>query len=109
MYFLGFSRIFLLGILIFKGLTARRLYKSLGVKGLNNRMVGQQSWPELEYRKICCLCRESKKRYSVVQHVVQSLHQLCSTALLQYLLTPSSVVRLSMCYYMADVANKILE
>jgi hypothetical protein len=33
--FVGFSRIFLLGILIFKGLTARRLYKSFGVKGLN--------------------------------------------------------------------------
>jgi hypothetical protein len=30
-----FSRIFLLGILIFKGLTARRLYKSFGVKGLS--------------------------------------------------------------------------
>jgi hypothetical protein len=30
-----FSRIFLLGILIFKRLTARRLYKSFGVKGLN--------------------------------------------------------------------------
>jgi hypothetical protein len=30
-WFLG---IFLLGILIFKGLTARRLYKSFGVKGL---------------------------------------------------------------------------
>jgi hypothetical protein len=32
--FVGFSRIFLLGILIFKGLTALRLYKSSGVKGL---------------------------------------------------------------------------
>jgi hypothetical protein len=30
----GFSHIFLLGILIVKGLTARRLYKSFGVKGL---------------------------------------------------------------------------
>jgi hypothetical protein len=29
--------IFLLGILIFKGLTARRLYKSSGVKGLMTR------------------------------------------------------------------------
>jgi hypothetical protein len=29
-----FLRIFLLRILIFKGLTARRLYKSFGVKGL---------------------------------------------------------------------------
>jgi hypothetical protein len=34
--FVGFSRIFLLEILIFKGLTARRLYKSLGVKGLKS-------------------------------------------------------------------------
>jgi hypothetical protein len=32
--FVGFSRIYLLGILIFKVLTARRLYKSFGVKGL---------------------------------------------------------------------------
>jgi hypothetical protein len=32
--FVGFSPIFLLGILIFKGLTARRLSKSFGVKGL---------------------------------------------------------------------------
>jgi hypothetical protein len=32
--FAGFSRIFLLEILIFKGLTARRLYKSFGLKGL---------------------------------------------------------------------------
>jgi hypothetical protein len=32
--FIGFSRIYLLGILIFKGLTARRLYKSFGAKGL---------------------------------------------------------------------------
>jgi hypothetical protein len=34
--FVDFSRIFLLGILIFKGLTARRLYKSFGVKGLKH-------------------------------------------------------------------------
>jgi hypothetical protein len=34
--FVGFSRMFLLGILIFKGLTAQRLCKSFGVKGLNN-------------------------------------------------------------------------
>jgi hypothetical protein len=33
--FVGFSRIILLGILIFKGLIARRLYTSFGVKGLN--------------------------------------------------------------------------
>jgi hypothetical protein len=33
--FVGFLRIFLLGTLIFKGLTSRRLYKSFGVKRLN--------------------------------------------------------------------------
>jgi hypothetical protein len=33
--FVGFSCIFLLRILIFKGLNARRLYMSFGVKGLN--------------------------------------------------------------------------
>jgi hypothetical protein len=32
--FVGFSCTFLLGILIFKGLTVRRLYKSFGIKGL---------------------------------------------------------------------------
>jgi hypothetical protein len=32
--FVSFSHIFLLGILIFKGLTERRLYKSFGFKGL---------------------------------------------------------------------------
>jgi hypothetical protein len=34
--FVGFSRTFLLGILIFKGLTVRRLYKSFGFNGLVN-------------------------------------------------------------------------
>jgi hypothetical protein len=37
--FVGFSRIFLLGILIFKGFTARRLDKSFGVKGLKTSQV----------------------------------------------------------------------
>jgi hypothetical protein len=37
--FVGFSRIFLLGILIFKGLNARRLYKSLGFKVLMKRQL----------------------------------------------------------------------
>jgi hypothetical protein len=34
MYFLVFHAYFLLVISVFKGLTARRLYKSFGVKGL---------------------------------------------------------------------------
>jgi hypothetical protein len=37
--FVGFSRIFLLGILMFKGLTARRLYKAFGGKGLTTLSV----------------------------------------------------------------------
>jgi hypothetical protein len=34
-----FSRIMLLGILIFKALIARRLYKSFGVKGLSRGLT----------------------------------------------------------------------
>jgi hypothetical protein len=37
--FVGFSRILLLGILIFKGLTARSLYKQFGVKGLMDQVA----------------------------------------------------------------------
>jgi hypothetical protein len=33
------ANIYLLGILIFKGLTARRLYKSFGVKGLTDMVT----------------------------------------------------------------------
>jgi hypothetical protein len=35
----GIPRIILLGILIFKGLTVRRLYKSFGVKGLKQHSI----------------------------------------------------------------------
>jgi hypothetical protein len=41
-YLLGFHAYFLVGILIFKGLTARRLYKSFGVKGLTNQKAHLQ-------------------------------------------------------------------
>jgi hypothetical protein len=37
--FVGFSRIFLLGILIFKGFTARRVYKSFSIKGLSRNKM----------------------------------------------------------------------
>jgi hypothetical protein len=40
--FVGYSRIFLLGILIFKGLTARRLYKAFGVNGLTNKQENNE-------------------------------------------------------------------
>jgi hypothetical protein len=45
--FVGFSRVFLLGILIFKTLIARRLYKSFGVKGL---MAMRQDGPICDVR-----------------------------------------------------------
>jgi hypothetical protein len=46
--FFGFSRILLLGILIFKALTAQRLYKSFGVKGLNKtKVIGVSSYGAL--------------------------------------------------------------
>jgi hypothetical protein len=37
--FVGFLRIFLLGILIFKGLIARRLYKSFGILMVNQALI----------------------------------------------------------------------
>jgi hypothetical protein len=49
--FVGFSRILLLGILIFKGLAARRLYRSFGVKGLN--II---TWLILEQAMECVNC-----------------------------------------------------
>jgi hypothetical protein len=39
--FVGFSLIFLIVVLILKGLTARRLYKSFGFKGLIKIVVVQ--------------------------------------------------------------------
>jgi hypothetical protein len=57
--FVGFSRIFLLGILIFKGLTVRRLYKSFDVKGLilvlclHLRMNGVIP-PQTQYTVMAC-------------------------------------------------------
>jgi hypothetical protein len=47
----GFSRIFLLEILIFNGLTARRLYKLLGVKGLIPHVLG--SLPRMQSADVC--------------------------------------------------------
>jgi hypothetical protein len=41
---IGFSRISLLGILVFKGLNTRRLYKSFGVKGLIMQLT-LRHWP----------------------------------------------------------------
>jgi hypothetical protein len=46
-----FSRIFLLEILIFTGLTARLLYKSFGVKGLNRENCPSAT---LIYHKLDC-------------------------------------------------------
>jgi hypothetical protein len=44
-----FSRIFLLGILVLKGLTARRLYKSFRVKGLILSAIRQESINKFKY------------------------------------------------------------
>jgi hypothetical protein len=50
-----FSRIYLLRILIFKGVTAPRLYKSFGVKGLIHYQ--NSAFVDLSYIYICvCVC-----------------------------------------------------
>jgi hypothetical protein len=53
--FVGFSRIFLLGILIFKRLNARRVYKSFGVKGLKRYIVA------FVQGRFCNYTRENEK------------------------------------------------
>jgi hypothetical protein len=52
-----FSRIFLLEILIFKGVTALRLYKSFGVKEFNSRAANYV----LGCDKAWCVCSFLKK------------------------------------------------
>jgi hypothetical protein len=54
--FVGYSRIFLPGILIFKGLTALSLYKSFGVKGLKmNKCVNLRSVRKAQKPELCTL------------------------------------------------------
>jgi hypothetical protein len=48
------KRVFLLGILIFKGFTARRLYMSFGVKGLRKLAVLVPSWPRVQILLAVC-------------------------------------------------------
>jgi hypothetical protein len=64
----GFSRIFLLGILIFKGLTARRLHKPFGVKGLIQRI-----WKNK--RQFCHKCSYVWLQYSL--HNIVYLYKAC--------------------------------
>jgi hypothetical protein len=71
------NKIILLGILIFKGLTARRLYKSFRIKGLSNvfRMLlqrevqtsGTWSWLQTSNQ---CVVSESTKLYPNFIHVI---------------------------------------
>jgi hypothetical protein len=66
--FVGFSRKFLLGVLIFKGLTARRLYKSLSVKGELNFGSGKhvEGWRDSEFTNVGFAAVIPGKRGSVV-------------------------------------------
>jgi hypothetical protein len=76
--FVGFSRIFLLGILIFKGLTARRLYKSFGVKGLYiieadpfHPSLGSASWSNTRQCRGRAFCsqKHSPCDCAAIEHV----------------------------------------
>jgi hypothetical protein len=64
--FVGFSRIFLLGILIFKGLTARRFYKSFGVKGL---MLLEGTGVGCWATQMCSVGSENKMKINVYRTV----------------------------------------
>jgi hypothetical protein len=49
--FVSFSRVYLLGILIFKGLIARRLSKLFGVKGLSSIVLQGFSFSQTRNKK----------------------------------------------------------
>jgi hypothetical protein len=63
LYLLGFSRIFLLRILVFKGLTARRLYKSFGIKWLWRQFV------VVLLARSCLVSHDCLRNYFSVRHV----------------------------------------
>jgi hypothetical protein len=68
--YVGFSRTFLLEILIFKGLTALRLYKSFGFKGLISRLRVKL------YKKIkgaCCWWRSWLRHCATSRKVAGSI------------------------------------
>jgi hypothetical protein len=74
-----------MGILIFKGLTGRRLYKSFGVKGLNSCPSDDSSLPELVLSSdpVCnysycspCRCLPSFDRHYLPTYVTTELQGL---------------------------------
>jgi hypothetical protein len=77
--FVGFSRIFLLGILIFKGLIARRLYKSFGIKGLTHNTVEKEK--KIFYMFCICYsvpyCEKRKQKHGHKLICVFKVHTQC--------------------------------
>jgi hypothetical protein len=65
-----FSRIFLLGILIFKGLTALRVYKSFGVKGLTE--AARFTLTEAAPTSLCCKESSLKGSFSLRERILIS-------------------------------------
>jgi hypothetical protein len=65
-----FLCIFLLGILIFKGLTARRLYKSFGIKGLSRLLNAMKEL--LKVGTGCLNSYRSKVERMTVAHVTRA-------------------------------------
>jgi hypothetical protein len=71
-----FTHIFT-GDLIFKGLTARRLYKSLGVKGLRDKSFRiQVSWDVILCRWVVKDSRPSKEHSAFICKIKRLLHSL---------------------------------
>jgi hypothetical protein len=62
--FVGFSRIFLLGILMFKWLTARPLYKSFDVKGLTLSTTFIKINQLMMYKAKVAVCSEIRTKHS---------------------------------------------
>jgi hypothetical protein len=83
-YLFGFSRIFLLGILVFKGLTARRVYKSFGVKGLMIYSISVSEAKDFQHsynKSISSLLSKKVRRSSVGHYRLPSLYHIAVNVL----------------------------
>jgi hypothetical protein len=72
--FVGFPRICLLGILIFKGLTARRLYMSFGVKGLRITPKGIQECRRAQHIMNLAISGELRAPCEIQYQILSTSH-----------------------------------
>jgi hypothetical protein len=103
--FVGFSCIYLLGVLIFKGLTARCLYKSFGIKWLEF-ICFHQIQQKLAFLKGVLSCRELLWCFTVPVHVTKRvIASIFARAFISdgNIVKDSSLLLYAMCFRYCDL------